>query len=71
MDYFICQACNTKHENACTLNKHLSVCLNYDEWIKTYIPPHYRTCHDCNLVFAQNSNHSCFISDNSVKSLSD
>ena len=64
MDYFTCQACNKKYENASYLNKHLSICTEYDDWIKTYIPPKIENCQKCERNFIINTNHSCNLSDN-------
>ena len=46
-----CYACNFKSENNALLNRHLSKCDKYDEWIKTYIPPKPIKCIFCNLEF--------------------
>ena len=48
---FKCQCCNLECGNAYSLNKHLSTCPKYDEWIKTYNPPTLEYCKTCNVYF--------------------
>lgn len=54
--YFICPACNTDHYTAGNLNKHLSTCKVYIDFIKTYIPPKTISCEKCNLQFIKEEN---------------
>lgn len=56
-----CFACNFKTDNVALLNRHIRICENYDEWIKTY-KPEYFNCEKCNLIFSSNiylNNHNC------------
>lgn len=46
-----CEACNFKTQYAASINKHLSTCKEYDEWIKTYKPPKGYECSGCEKVF--------------------
>ena len=64
MNYFTCQACNIEYEYISELNKHLLICVEYDDWIKTYIPPKIETCQKCERHFIINTNHSCGELDN-------
>jgi len=50
MDY-ICQACNKNLSNAAGLNKHLSNCEKYTEWLKTYTPP-VKKCENCKKEYS-------------------
>jgi len=48
---YICTACNLDCVNAAALNKHLSNCDKYSEWIKTYKSPDGIICDECDLKF--------------------
>jgi hypothetical protein len=49
--YFICPACNMDCTNAAHLNKHLNICLKYDEFIKQYKLNNISNCEKCNMKF--------------------
>ena len=56
-----CPACDYESENMALLNRHISKCEKYDEWIKTY-KPQYFNCEKCNLTFLNTenlNNHNC------------
>ena len=56
---FMCLACNVDYVNDAALNKHLSSCSKYPEWIKTYVPKYFN-CNKCDMKFINNeylSNH--------------
>jgi len=46
-----CLACKFSSENLSELNKHISNCENYGEWIKNYIPPINYECKNCGIKF--------------------
>lgn len=54
--YFICPACNVDQYTAGNLNKHLSTCEVYIDFIKTYVPPKTVSCEKCNLQFIKEEN---------------
>ena len=56
---FICPACNKEFNNSAFLNKHLSLCDKYDEWIKKYEPPIIIECKKCDKNFYDINNHNC------------
>lgn len=45
-----CVACDFVSDNLALLNRHISRCENYDEWIKTY-KPEYFECKKCTIKF--------------------
>ena len=50
----ICQSCEKTFFTHASLNKHISTCEKYPEWIKTYIPPTYVSCSNCEVKFINN-----------------
>jgi len=56
-----CQCCNQKCGTIANLNKHLSICPKYHEWIKNYKPPQSIRCEKCKRNFIDISNHICDI----------
>ena len=47
VDMYVCQACEKNCKIASNLNKHLSNCPKYSEWIKNYKKPSYISCVKC------------------------
>ena len=50
---YMCPACNVDYVNAASLNKHLSNCLKFPEWVKTYVPKYFN-CNKCDMQFINN-----------------
>lgn len=46
-----CEACGFESQYHSSLNKHLSKCEKYEEWIKTYKPPTQFICRGCEKAF--------------------
>lgn len=46
-----CQSCEKTFFTHSMLNKHISMCEKYPEWIKTYTPPSYVSCANCEVKF--------------------
>ena len=51
MNKFICPACNVDQMYGSNLNKHLSTCIKYQEFIKKYTPLKGYKCPNCSKVF--------------------
>jgi hypothetical protein len=51
---FICLACKKHMSNGFNLNRHLKICTKYDEFIKTYTPPEFINCNNCEKKFINN-----------------
>ena len=51
---FVCEACNVDFHLPSKLNKHLSVCDKYDEWIKSCEPPKLEKCENCERQIIKN-----------------
>lgn len=59
---YLCNACKVDQKTGTNLNKHLFDCCEYNNFMKTYIPPTGVICNFCNLIFIKKEyllTHTC------------
>ena len=54
---FRCDACEDEFETCYQINKHITVCERYDDWVRTYKPPVSIRCDTCGHIFSGNDNY--------------
>lgn len=57
--HFICPACLEDLSYASNYNKHLYICVKYQEYLKSYKPPIATQCESCELYFISLDFHHC------------